>query len=155
MSKQHQYNLSLEWTGNKGAGTSGYSNYERSHIIRKENKPNIELSSDPAFLGDIKKYNPEELLLASISSCHMLWYLHLCAAAGIIVRDYIDNPKGIMEESKNGSGYFSEITLYPEVKITDASMIVAANKLHEKANEMCFIANSVNFTVHHQPKCWA
>ena len=153
MNKQHQYNLTVKWTGNTGNGTSGYKTYERSHTISAQGKKEIFASSDPAFSGDKAKYNPEELLVASIASCHMLWYLHLCADAGVIVTDYADNAIGIMQETENGSGYFTEITLYPEVTVKDASMIEKANSLHSKANEYCFIANSVKFPVHHLPQC--
>jgi organic hydroperoxide reductase OsmC/OhrA len=153
MDKIHQYSLSIKWTGDRGEGTLNYRAYERSHIITAENKPGILCSSDPVFRGDKTKYNPEELFVASIASCHMLWYLHLCADAGIVVVSYIDNPKGIVLESPDGSGCFSEVALYPVVTVTDKSMIDKANKLHKRAHELCFIANSCNFKIHHKPTC--
>src|SRR5688500_3083851 len=104
MAKEHVYTLTIAWTGNSGTGTSGYRTYERSHRISATNKPEILASSDPAFRGDKQKYNPEELLVASLSSCHMLWFLHLCADQGIIVTDYIDNPSGVMVETADGGG---------------------------------------------------
>lgn len=133
MKKQHQYNLTLEWTGNTGAGTCSYATYERSYTISAAYKKEISGSSDPSFRGDKTKYNPEELLVASITSCHMLWYLHLCAEAGVIVTNYTDKVVGMMHETENGSGYFSEITLYPKVTVKDVSMIEKANSLHSKA----------------------
>ncbi|UOU98498.1 OsmC family protein [Chryseobacterium daecheongense] len=151
MSKEHHYKTSIQWTGNKGTGTSGYRNYERSHTISVENKAIIEGSSDPAFRGDKTKYNPEEMLLASLSSCHMLWYLHFCSEEGVIVTEYIDHATGIMIEDENGSGYFKEVTLNPEIIVTEESMVEKAKELHHKANEFCFIANSVNFPVKHFP----
>ena len=153
MKGQHNYAATVKWTGNKGTGTSGYKDFERSHTVSIDNKPTILCSSDPAFLGDRTKYNPEELLLASLSSCHMLWYLHLCAMDKIIVTKYTDNATGIMLENANGSGYFSEVSLNPVVVITEPSLIEKANALHKKANEYCFIANSVNFKVLHNPNC--
>ncbi len=153
MKRQHNFSATIKWTGNKGKGTSNYKEFERSHIISINGKPNILCSSDPAFLGDKTKYNPEELLLASLSSCHMLWYLHLCSESNIIVTEYIDKPTGIMIEKHNGSGYFSEVSLNPIMKITESSMIEKAIELHKKANELCFIANSVNFKVLHNPSC--
>lgn len=150
--KHHHYKTTIEWTGNKGSGTSNYRDYERSHTISVENKPVIEGSSDPAFRGDKTKYNPEEMLLSSLSSCHMLWYLHFCSEAGIIVTGYIDNAIGTMEETANGSGHFTEAILNPVVTITDEKQIKKAEELHEKANQFCFIANSVNFPVKHIPK---
>lgn len=151
MMREHLYKVGIKWTGNKGTGTDAYSTYERSHEIIVENKPVISASSDPAFLGDKTKHNPEDLLLASLSSCHMLWYLHLCSVSGVIVLDYTDNATGILTETSNGSGHFREVTLNPVVTVQAASMIEKANELHKKANELCYIANSVNFPVHHTP----
>ena len=153
MKRQHNYSATIKWTGNKGKGSSNYKEFERSHIISVDNKPDILCSSDPAFRGDKTKYNPEELLLASLSSCHMLWYLHLCSESNIIVTKYIDNVTGVMIEKPNGSGYFSEVSLNPTVIVTENSMIEKAIELHKKANEFCFIANSVNFKVSHKPEC--
>lgn len=150
MSAQHHYALTIKWTGNKGSGTSGYRAYDRSHVIIANNKVEISGSSDPAFLGDKTKHNPEELLVASLSSCHMLWYLHLCAEAGIIVVDYTDNATGVMMETSNGGGKFKEVTLNPIITVTEDSMKEKADQLHQKANELCFIANSVNFPVYHK-----
>lgn len=154
MNKIHTYTLSLQWTGNKGTGTSGYRDYERSHIISVKNKVEIACSSDPQFRGDAAKHNPEELFLASLSSCHMLWYLHLCADAGIVVAQYRDNPVGYMQEHSDG-GHFTEVILNPEVVVKDEAMIEGANYLHEEANKKCFIANSCNFPVRHKARCAA
>ena len=153
MKGQHNYRTTLKWTGNKGDGTLNYRAFERSFMISIENKPDILGSSDPAFRGDKTKYNPEEFMVASLSSCHMLWYLHLCSEAGIIVTDYFDNATGLMVETPNGGGRFTQVTLYPVVTVKEASMIKKANELHKKANELCFIANSVNFKVEHVPTC--
>lgn len=151
MSHLHHYSLSLKWTGNKGIGTSEYAGYERSHIISIQNKPDMLCSSDANFHGDKTKYNPEELLVASLSSCHMLWYLHLCSQAGVIITNYIDNAKGIMMVTDDGGGHFTEVTLFPEVTITETSMEVKARELHHSANQLCFIANSCNFPILHKP----
>jgi organic hydroperoxide reductase OsmC/OhrA len=153
MNGEHNYNLTVQWTGNKGTGTSGYKDFERSHTILVDNKVAILGSSDPAFRGDQTKHNPEDLLLASISSCHMLWYLHLCAVAGVIVTDYVDNATGVMIETADGGGKFTAVTLHPIVTVTNAAMTDKANELHAKANQLCFIANSLNFPVHHQATC--
>lgn len=153
MQKKHSYEVKIEWTGNKGTGTSSYRDYERSHTIQVEGKPKILGSSDPAFRGDNSKYNPEDMLVASLSACHMLFYLHLCAATGITVVDYVDNVSGTMEETPNGGGRFTEVILYPTVTILEADKVAIANELHHKANELCFIANSCNFLIRHQPIC--
>lgn len=149
--RQHHYSLTVNWTGNIGTGTSGYKEYERSHEIFVSGKEVINGSSDPLFNGDKSKWNPEEFLLASISSCHMLWYLHFCADAGIIVIDYNDEPKGIMFETENGAGQFEEIVLHPTVTVLREDMQETALELHNKANKFCFIANSLNCKVGHKP----
>lgn len=151
--KKHNYKTTVKWTGNQGNGTSNYKAFERSHNVCVSGKPDILASSDSAFRGDSTKYNPEELLVASLSSCHMLWYLHLCSVSGVIVTDYTDNATGVMVESSNGSGHFSEVVLNPIVTITKDSSMSKANELHQKASSFCFIANSVNFKVKYQPIC--
>jgi organic hydroperoxide reductase OsmC/OhrA len=147
----HHYKTTITWTGNSGSGTSDYRAYERSHVISVEGKIPIEASSDPAFRGDNSKYNPEELLVASLSSCHMLSYLHLCTVAGVVVTAYIDNATGTMEQTPDGGGHFTEVILNPVVVVSDQSMVNKANELHHQANKLCFIANSCNFPVLHKP----
>lgn len=149
--RTHNYNITTQWTGNKGTGTSQYAAYERSHTIIAENRTAIYCTADPAFRGDKTKYNPELLLVASVSSCHMLWYLHLCAEAGVVVTAYVDNAAGTMVETADGGGHFTEITLAPVITLADITLAEKATALHEKANELCFIANSVNFPVYHKP----
>jgi organic hydroperoxide reductase OsmC/OhrA len=150
MNKEHHYQTKLVWTGNKGTGTSEYKAYERSHTIAIEGKPDVLATSDPSFRGDKTKHNPEELLLAALSSCHMLSYLHECAVNGVVVLEYKDAAKGTMVTDENG-GHFTEVVLFPEVIVSEQNMIEKANELHHNANKGCFIANSVNFPVHHQP----
>ena len=149
--KQHLYKSTITWTGNKGTGTNDYRAYDRSHTISIDGKPDIPSSSDAAFRGDKTKHNPEDLMVAALSSCHMLWYLHLCADSGVTVTQYTDNATGTMEENADGSGQFSEVTLHPEVTVKHQSMIEKANALHHDAHRMCFIARSVNFSVRHEP----
>lgn len=149
--KQHTYTATITWTGNQGTGTSEYKAYSRNHIISAEGKKDIEGSSDPSFRGDKSRYSPEDLLLDSISACHMLWYLHLCSVHGVIVTAYEDKASAIMLEDKDGSGEFSEATLNPHVTVQHESMIKKANALHHEANKLCFIARSVKFPVHHKP----
>ncbi|MFY7899032.1 MAG: OsmC family protein, partial [Chitinophagaceae bacterium] len=140
MKKIHHYQTSIVWTGNSGTGTDGYTKYDRSYTIQSIHKPIIHGSSDAAFRGDVTKYNPEDLLVASLASCHMLWYLHLCAVAGVIVVAYSDNAVGTMIETDNGGGRFSEVILHPTITIKDTSMQEQAILLHNKAHELCFIA---------------
>lgn len=155
MEKEHQYKTDLVWTGNKGSGTMDYRSYDREYTISIDGKADILGSSDSVFMGDKSRHNPEDLLVSSLSSCHMLWYLHLCASNGIVVIDYKDNAVGVMKENPDGSGKFTEVTLYPMVTISDAAQIDKANALHVEANKMCFIANSCNFPVKHQASCKA
>jgi organic hydroperoxide reductase OsmC/OhrA len=144
----HHYQIQTIWTGNIGRGTADYKAYKRDHEIFVEGKSAPILgSSDAVFRGDAARYSPEELLVSTISTCHMLWLLHLCADAGITVTAYSDKACGMMAEEPNGSGRFTEVTLHPAMTITDATRIVEAEALHIKAHEMCFIANSVNFPV--------
>lgn len=149
----HYYRLTVKWTGNTGSGTFNPGTYKRDHKILVEDKPVINGSSDPKFRGDKTKHNPEELLVASIATCHMLWYLDLCTRENIIVVDYIDQATGTMHETGDKGGAFKEVILSPVVIVADKKMIERALKLHTRANELCFIANSVNFPVHHDPVC--
>lgn len=152
MQKQHYYGATVTWMGNNGTGTDNYTGYDRSYEISVENKPSIFGSSDPAFRGDATKHNPEELLVSSLSACHMLWYLHLCAESGVVVVEYEDNAEGVMKEDSSGSGCFIEVILNPNVTVSHKSMENKAQELHKKANELCFIARSVNFPVYHKPR---
>jgi len=147
--KKHHYKSNLKWTGNSGKGTSDYKSYKRSYHVEVEGKPILEGSSDPAFRGDATMYNPEELFLSSLSSCHMLWYLHLCSVNDVIVLEYSDEAKGVMVENEDGSGQFENVTLFPKVVVQKESMIGQAKALHQQANEMCFIANSCTFEIGH------
>jgi organic hydroperoxide reductase OsmC/OhrA len=152
MAHLHHYKAKTTWVGNKGEGTADYKSYDRNHDIIVDEKPALSCSSDPSFRGDKTRQNPEGLLLASLSGCHMLWYLHLCSVNGVVVMEYTDDAEGLMEENKDGSGQFTEVTLRPVVTVMDDSMIEKANSLHHQANQMCFIARSVKFPVYHKPQ---
>jgi organic hydroperoxide reductase OsmC/OhrA len=143
--------VDLKWTGNRGAGTTGYTAYERSHELRAGSKPVLPGSSDPGFRGDASRWNPEELLVASLCACHQLWYLHLCAVNAIVVTAYEDAAEGVMVEEADGGGHFASVTLRPRVTITAGSDPDKAQSLHHEAAEKCFIARSVNFPVGHEP----
>jgi len=151
MGKEHHYLTQLRWTGNRGEGTTNYRAYDRDHVLSAGGKPEIAGSSDPSFRGNPLRYNPEELLVASLSSCHLLWYLHLCAVNGVVVVDYRDSAEGVMDEADNGSGRFLSVVLRPVVTVREAGMREKAMELHHEANKMCFLANSVNFPVLHEP----
>ncbi|TYB38821.1 OsmC family protein [Actinomadura chibensis] len=150
--KKHQYEVSVTWTGNTGSGTSSYRAYERAHEIRADGKPPIAGSSDPSFRGDAARWNPEELLVASLSQCHMLWFLHLCAVEKVVVTAYEDSPRGTMVETPDGGGRFEEVVLRPRATLADAGQAGRAAELHDRAHELCFIANSMNFPVRHEPE---
>ncbi len=135
---EHSYQTSLRWTGNRGQGTKNYRAYDRNYKIEIQGKPMISGSADPAFRGDRTRYNSEELLVASLSSCHMLWYLHFCAEEGIVVIDYSDRATGKMSETKDGSGRFTEVILQPEVIVSSESSLEQAQQLHKQAHKFCF-----------------
>ena len=150
VSKSHHYATTLTWTGNIGAGTASYRGYERAHEVAVAGKPAIAASSDRSFRGDPARWNPEELLLASISSCHQLWYLHLCAVNGVVITAYRDEAVAVMVEDESGGGRFESATLRPHVTIAAGSDPAKAMALHHEANAKCFVANSLNFPVGHE-----
>lgn len=149
--KLHHYHVSVAWTGNEGEGTSSYTSYKRDHLVSSGEKPSIPGSSDPSFRGNSKRWNPEELLVASLSACHKLWYLHLCSASGITVLSYSDHAEGTMVEDESGGGRFVSVILRPQVTICVGQDRDMATRLHHEAHGKCFIANSVNFPVDHEP----
>jgi organic hydroperoxide reductase OsmC/OhrA/CheY-like chemotaxis protein len=149
--RTHRYTAQITWTGNRGTGTSDYRAYGRDHVIQAPGQPPIIGTSDPLFRGDKGHWNPEQLLVAALTSCHQLWYLHLCAEAGVVVVAYADEAVGRMVEETDGSGQFSDVTLNPVVTISAASNATLAMTLHMAAHEKCFLANSVNFPVHCKP----
>jgi organic hydroperoxide reductase OsmC/OhrA len=152
MAGAHRYELTVRWTGNTGAGTSGYRSYSRDHEVLGAGKPVIAGSSDPAFRGDAARWDPEELLVAALAQCHMLWYLHLCATAGVVVTEYSDGASGTMAlDASGGGGQFTEVVLRPAVTVADPSMTDKARALHGEIGALCFIARSVNFPVRHEP----
>ena len=149
--RTHRYDVAVSWTGNRGSGTSGYREYDRDHEVRAGERPVIAASSDPVFRGDPNRWNPELELAAAASQCHMLWYLHLCAEAGVVVTAYSDDAYGNMTETEDGGGCFVEVVLRPRITVAAPDMVDAAMTLHKDANARCFIANSVNFPVRHEP----
>lgn len=149
--KHHEYTVQVIWTGNSGTGTASYRSYERAHDILAIGKPTIVGSSDPSFRGDRARWNPEDLLVASLSACHKLWYLGLCSQAGVVVTAYEDAAEGSMLEETNGAGQFISVLLRPHVTVSAASDEVKAMELHQQAHDMCFISRSVNFSVTNSP----
>ena len=153
MHNPHRFTTELTWTGNRGTGTSSYRDYGRDHEITAPGKTlAIPASSTPAFRGDAGRYNPEELLIGSLSGCHMLWFLHLCAQAGITVTAYADNAEGTMRLNAGGSGEFTEVVLHPRAQYAQAPAREQIEDLHHRAHELCFIARSVNFPVRCNPE---
>lgn len=150
--KPHHYATTLTWTGNTGTGTSGYRAYSRAHESAVPGKPVLAATSDPAFRGDPARWNPEELLVASLSSCHMLWFPHLASEAGIVVSAYTDAAAGTMTEEPGGEGQFREVVLRPVVTIRAGDDEARAMALHHAAHEKCFISRSVNFPVRLEPR---
>jgi organic hydroperoxide reductase OsmC/OhrA len=148
---RHRYSVRVTWTGNLGEGTRSYRGYSRAHEISAAGKPVIRGSADPAFRGDATCYSPEDLLVGAISACHMLWYLHLCADAGIVVLDYTDDAAGLLLEDDDGGGRFDHVLLRPHVLIAPGGDAGLAASLHDRAHRLCFIAGSVRFPVRCEP----
>jgi len=148
---EHHYAIDLEWTGNRGSGTSDYRAYGRDHMIVSEGKHPIEGSADRPFRGDVDRWNPEELLLSALSQCHMLSYLYVAASRGVVVTAYTDAAVGAITQTADGGGHFTSVTVRPTVTVADASMVDEATAAHHEASVKCFIASSVNFPVLHEP----
>ncbi len=146
MTGEHRYALTTTWTGNRGHGTTGYRGYDRAVSVEVEGKPVLLGSADRPFRGDPARWNPEDLLLAALSQCHLLSYLHACVTRDVVVTDYVDWASGVMVTEGNG-GAFREVVLRPRVVVAEASMVDAATAAHHDAHQWCFIANSVNFAV--------
>ncbi len=150
MALDHEYAVRVLWQGDLGTGTSAYKAYSRRGEIAAAGKAHpIASSSDRAFHGDAERWNPEELLLAALSECHMLSYLHVCTRRGIVVTGYEDAAVGTMRQEGDG-GRFTAVTLRPRVTIA-AGSVEDAIDAHDEAERLCFIASSVNFPVLHEP----
>jgi organic hydroperoxide reductase OsmC/OhrA len=148
--RQHDYTPLVRWTGDKGQGTKTYLGYARTWNIEAPGKAIVACSNDPLLGGDPTKYNPEDLLLSSLSACHMLWYLHLASNAKIVVRGYVDAPVGVGETSPNGAGRFLSATLRPTITVERGADLKRAEAIHHEIHEFCFIARSVNFPVRYE-----
>ncbi len=154
----HSYSVDLSWTGAGAQGTTTYTSYGRDHVLTSGDKPPLAGTSDPGFRGDPARWSPEDLLVASLSQCHMLWLLHLAATAGVVVVGYEDAASGTMRIESAGHGQFVEVVLRPRVVVTgaaakDGTAVTDAtlDDLHHRAHEHCFIARSVNFPVRVEP----
>jgi organic hydroperoxide reductase OsmC/OhrA len=150
MEADHRFVASVTWTGNRGAGTTGYRDYGREHVVSIAGKPEIHGSAARVFHGDVDRWNPEEMLIASLAQCHLLSYLYVAVANGIVVEDYTDAAEGILVTTPEGAGRFREVVLRPVVTISAGDPEVA-QRIHAEANRLCFIASSVNFPVRHEP----
>jgi organic hydroperoxide reductase OsmC/OhrA len=150
--REHHYATRTVWTGNAGTGTSSYRAYGRTHELSAGAKPVIAGSSDPAFRGDPDRWNPEDLLVASLSACHMLAFLHRAVVAGVVVLDYVDDAVGTMRETADGGGALVEVVLRPRVVVRTPEMASSCAALHDEAHATCFIAASVAFPVRHEPE---
>jgi organic hydroperoxide reductase OsmC/OhrA len=155
MTRRHSYETHSVWTGDRGQGTADYRSYDRTHHTTAPGRPSIAASSDPAFRGDADRWNPELLLVAALSQCHMLSYLHKCSVNGVVVTAYEDTAAGVMVETEDGGGQFEDVVLRPLVTVAEAAMVGRAQELHHDAAAACFIAASVNFPVRHEPRAVA
>lgn len=151
MAKQHEYTAGVVWTGNAGEGTRHYRGYARTWDIATPGKPVVHCSNDPLLGGDPALPNPEDLMLATVSACHMLWYLHLACNAGIVIHSYADDPVAIGETASNGAGRFLGATLRPRIEVEPGADLDKAAALHRDVHQFCFIARSINFPVAYEP----
>lgn len=149
--RQHSYEVAVQWTGNRGSGTSGYRDYGRDHLVAAAGRPDIAGSADPVFRGDRDRWSPEDLFVAGLSQCHLLSYLHVCVEHGVTVTAYSDAATGLMEEDGAGGGRFVEVVLHPAVTVADPATAETALELHVLASQRCFLAASVAFPVRHEP----
>ena len=150
--RSFNYKTLVTWTGNRGSGTTDYAAYGRDYEIAVKGKPPVQGSSDPAFRGDPGRHNPEDMLVAALSACHMLWYLHIASSAGITVVAYEDEAEGVMALDASGGGRFRNVILRPHITIAPGGDTLLARDLNAAAHEKCFIANSVNFPVSCEPR---
>jgi organic hydroperoxide reductase OsmC/OhrA len=150
MHQEHHFAVTTNWTGNRGTGTSHYRAYGRENIVNASGKPPISGSSARVFHGDPERWNPEELLIAALSQCHLLSFLHVATNRGVVVTSYDDNATGILSLGADGGGHFASVTLRPMVTVTTGD-VASIEALHREAREKCFIAASVNFPVNHEP----
>ena len=151
MDVDHRYELTLEWQGNTGSGTSGYRAYSRVGELRVDGKPSLGVSADTPFHGDADRWNPEDMLIGALAECHLLSYLYVATLHGVVVTAYTDAATGTMVSTSDGGGHFTEVTLHPRVTVADSSMVETARAIHEEASATCYIASSVNFPVRHEP----
>ncbi|MCB2175212.1 MAG: OsmC family protein [Actinomycetales bacterium] len=147
----HSYSAAVTWTGAGHTGTAGYASYSRDHEVEFPGKPLLLGSAEPTFRGDAGRYNPEELLVGALAQCHMLWFLHLAADAGVVVTGYHDDAAGTMRVRSGGMGRFTEVVLHPRVTLREDVPDHVLAELHERAGEYCFIKQSVNFPVRCEP----
>lgn len=150
MNADHRFAASLVWTGDRGTGTSSTRAYGRDHVISVPGKPDLHASAARVFHGDVERWNPEEQLIAALAGCHLLSYLYVAVANGVVVVGYEDAPEGILTTTPDGGGRFTEVVLRPVVTIAGGDPELAQT-LHAEANRLCFIASSVNFPVRHEP----
>jgi organic hydroperoxide reductase OsmC/OhrA len=147
MTKKHSYTAEIRWTGNRGEGTAHYRAYDRTWSVTTPGKPEIACSNDPLLGGDPSLHNPEDLLLSSVASCHMLWFLHLASEAGLTVSAYADRPQGAAELAPSGAGRFTAVTLCPQITLAPGDDPAVADAVHARIHEVCFIARSVAFPI--------
>lgn len=151
MTALHEFSVHVTWTGAGTEGTTSYTSYSRDHEVRMEGKPTLLGSSVPAFRGDPARYSPEDLFVASLSQCHMLWALHMAARAGVVVVGYTDRATGTMRVESAGAGQFTEVTLHPQLTVLGDIDEETVTTIHADAHAHCFLARSVNFPVRHAP----
>lgn len=139
----------MSWDGASRHGLEFRDRTKRRHTISHPEKPDIDGSAAPAFHGETTRWNPEELLLAALSQCHMLTFFYLAHEEGLEVVDYEDTPEATLRTHADGSGEMTEAILKPRVTVR-GGWEGSLDDMHHRAHELCFIARSVNFPVTHE-----
>ena len=144
---EHKYQLKLNWTG--GSEIDAIQN-DRMYEVLIDRKPTIYGSADKPFFGDPEKYNPEDLLLAALSACHMMSFMYVCRKLGIKVYHYEDHATGLLKINQDGTGQFEFAELKPKVKADHMPDGMIFKELNSRAAKLCFIKRSINFTVNYK-----
>src|SRR5690625_6535368 len=137
MGSLQTYSVIVDWHGAGDRGTESYTSYGRDHVVRIEGKPPLPGSSDLAFRGDADRYSPEDLFVAALAQCHMLWFLHKAAMAGVAVTGYTDRATGTMRVAVAGAGQVTEVVLHPKGEAAEPGAEAGGADPHQQATDHC------------------
>ena len=142
------YTATVEWQREPGAAFTD-NRYSRAHVLRFDGGVTVAGSSSPTVvplpLSRADAVDPEEAFVASLASCHMLWFLSLAARKGFVVETYEDNPEGRMDRNDHGVTAMTSVELRPKIRFSGKKIPTPTeiDELHHRAHESCYLANSV------------